>query len=63
MPPQHLATIRAFRLFGLSMMECKSGLENMIVTEYQNASDRFINNNERRKMFLTILQKTFFYGL
>lgn len=61
-PSQHLTTIRTFRLFGLSMMECKKGLEDALVAEYQIASDQFINNNERRKMFLTILQKTPFYG-
>lgn len=61
-PAKHLSTIRSFHLFGLSMIECKGGLENMLINEYQMVSEKFNNNNERRKIFLEILQKTSFYG-
>ena len=62
-PPQHHNTIRSFHLFGLAMIECKPGLENAMVDEYKTVSKTYDSNNQRRKAFLEILQKTPFYGL
>ncbi|KAI1704373.1 FERM central domain-containing protein [Ditylenchus destructor] len=61
-PPQHHNTIRSFHLFGLAMIECKPGLENAMVDEYKTVSKTYDNNNQKRKAFLEILQKTPFYG-
>ncbi|KAI1710128.1 hypothetical protein DdX_10802 [Ditylenchus destructor] len=44
------------------MIECKPGLENAMVDEYKTVSKSYDNNNQKRKAFLEILQKTPFYG-
>lgn len=61
-PAQHIRTIRTFRLFGLELMECKAGLENQIIDEYQTASCYHLSTYERRNAYLTLLRKTPFYG-
>jgi hypothetical protein len=61
-PEQHLNAVRSFRLFGLSVMECKKGLEDTMIDEYQVASEKYGNAHQRRKAFLEILRKTPFYG-
>uniref|UniRef100_A0A915CY78 FERM domain-containing protein 8 n=1 Tax=Ditylenchus dipsaci TaxID=166011 RepID=A0A915CY78_9BILA len=61
-PAQHSNTIKSFHLFGLSMIECKSGLEKAMMEEYKKCSANYVNNHQRRKKFLEILQKTPFYG-
>ena len=49
-PAQHIRTIRTFRLFGLELMECKAGLENQIIDEYQTASCYHLSTYERRNV-------------
>ncbi|KAL7076358.1 hypothetical protein ACQ4LE_004734 [Meloidogyne hapla] len=54
-PYSHTKLIKSFRLFGLSMMECRKGLENQVIDEYRIASTHFHNNHERYIEFLKIL--------
>uniref|UniRef100_A0AC34QBA5 FERM domain-containing protein n=1 Tax=Panagrolaimus sp. JU765 TaxID=591449 RepID=A0AC34QBA5_9BILA len=60
--PQHLSKIRTFQLFGLSIMECKHGLETEVVQLYKDFSLNFGSKNERRIAYLDLLRLTPFYG-
>ncbi|KAE9556628.1 hypothetical protein FO519_000034 [Halicephalobus sp. NKZ332] len=59
---QHLSKVRSFQLFGLSMMECKRGLEAQVVQNFKDCSSRFGSKNDRRIAYLDILRSTPFYG-
>uniref|UniRef100_A0A915MDM2 Adenosine kinase n=1 Tax=Meloidogyne javanica TaxID=6303 RepID=A0A915MDM2_MELJA len=54
-PSSHTKLIKSFRLFGLSLMECRKGLENQVYDEYRVASTHFHNNHARYVQFLKIV--------
>lgn len=61
-PAQHLSHVRSFQLFGLSVMECKAGLEKEVFQRYKDYSIQFQNQYLRKIAYLEFLRSTPFYG-
>jgi hypothetical protein len=61
-PAQHLSHVRSFQLFGLSIMECKAGLEKEVFQRYKDFSKLYGDQCSRKRAYLDILRPTPFYG-